>query len=124
MKIVPYQNARSIAELTQQIYGLKPGDPRAQAAEKALLAANPSFAAGLAHIAQGAPVVAPALSGTSQPVVNDPISNNIQSLLQGLGDAVAAVQAQATGAAANAATTDGVKLLSEDVKKFLSRHFE
>jgi hypothetical protein len=124
MKIVPYQKAQSIAELTQQIYGLKPGDPQARAAENALLSANPSFAAGLANIAQGAPVVAPALPGTPDPVLNGPISNNVQSLLQGLGDAVAAVQVQATGAAADAARTDGVKLLSDDVKKFLSLHFQ
>lgn len=130
MRIVSFTKAANIAELANQVYGIKPGDPQAAAAQKALLAANPGLSGNLATLATGAPIVAPALTETASSAVNDPIAANLQKMLQGLVQAAtAASQAQTTGstdattAAPDAAHAPGLSLLSDDVKSFLTLHF-
>lgn len=64
MKVARIQNEKSVSEVAARLYGTKPGDARAAAAQKALLAANPQLK-DVSKLPAGTPVLVPDIPGVS-----------------------------------------------------------
>ena len=130
MQIARTQNEKSVAEIITRVYGLKPDDTRAAAAEKAILAANPQLN-DLAKLPAGTPVVVPEISGitVTSTAVTDPQRAPWMSLLDKLLDsAQQASNAQMTGLATTAPTTPdsqrtaALTQLRKDIAQFKEKH--
>ena len=131
MQIARLQNEKSITELVTRVYGLKAGDPRAPAAEKALAATNPHLAANLAALPAGTPVVVPAVAGliANTSAITDPKQAAWIAILDKLVDsAEQASNAQTTGLATTApkspaaSRTAALTLLGNDIAQFKKLH--
>ena len=131
MQIGRLQNEKSIADIATRIYGLKPGDPRADVAGKALMAANPHLRGELATLPAGTPVVVPSVAGlnTSGGTVTDPNQAAWISVLDKLVEsAQQASNAQATGLAStkprspDPKRTKALTVLSTDIAQFKKLH--
>ena len=128
MQIARLQNEKSVDEIVARLYDLKPGDSRAGAAAKALLAVNPR---NVATLPTGTPVVVPGVPGLNalSSAVADPKRAAWMSLLDRVLDtAHQASNAQATGLATTPPKTsdkqrnDALTLLRQDIAQFEKRH--
>ena len=114
------------------MYGLKPDDTRAAAAEKALLAANPQLN-NIEKLPAGTPVVVPVIAGvsTQSSAITDPQRAVWLSVVDKLVDsAQQASNAQVTGLAATAPpnsrlganSTAALTQLRKDIAQFKKLH--
>jgi hypothetical protein len=130
MQIARLAKEKSVADLVTKVYGLKPGDTRAAAAEKVLLAANPQLNS-IEQLPAGTPVVVPVIAGLSaqSSAIADPQRAVWLSVVDKLVDsAQQASNAQVTGLATNAPPTpDSVRTASltqlrKDIAQFKKVH--
>jgi phage tail protein X len=98
MQIARSQNEKSVGDIVARVYGIKPDDPRAAAAQKALLAANPHLQ-DPAKLPAGTPLVVPDIAGLqTSAAASDPQQALWTGLLDRLFDsAQQGALAQATG---------------------------
>jgi len=131
MQIARLQNEKSIADLAIRVYGLKPDDPRAAAAGKALVAANPHLTGNLAALPPGTPVIVPPVANldASTAAVTDPNQASWIAVLDKLVEsAQQASNAQSTGLAtskpksADPQRTKALTLLRSDIAQFKKLH--
>jgi hypothetical protein len=131
MQIARLQNEKSVADIVTRVYSLKPGDPRAAAAGKALAAANPHLSGNLAALPAGTPVVVPAVPGLNANVsaIVDPQQAAWINVLDKLVEsAQQASNAQTTGLATtppkspDSQRTKALTLLRGDVAQFKKLH--
>jgi hypothetical protein len=131
MQIARLQNEKSIADLATRVYGLKPDDPRAAVAGKALIAANPHLSGNLASLPAGTPVIVPRVAdlNASNGAVTDPNQAAWITLLEKLAEsAQQASNAQTTGLAtkrpdsADPQRTKALTLLRSDIAQFKKLH--
>jgi hypothetical protein len=131
MQIARLQNEKSVAEIVNRIYDLKPGDSRGAAAAKTLLAANPHLSGNVAMLPAGTPVVVPAVPGLNATgsAVADPKRAAWMSLLDRvLNSAHQASNAQVTGLATTPPKTpdkqrsEALTLLRNDLAQFKKVH--
>jgi hypothetical protein len=131
MQIARLQNEKSIADLAIRVYGLKPDDPRAAAAGKALVAANPHLTGNLAALPAGTPVIVPPVANldASTAAVTDPNQASWVAVLDKLVEsAQQASNAQSTGLAtskpksADPQRTKALTLLRSDIAQFKKLH--
>jgi hypothetical protein len=130
MQIARLAKEKSVADLVTKVYGLKPGDTRAAAAEKALLAANPQLNS-IEQLPPGTPVVVPVIAGlsTQSSAIADPQRAVWLSVVDKLVDsAQQASNAQVTGLATNSpptpdsARTASLTQLRKDIAQFKKLH--
>jgi hypothetical protein len=130
MQIARLAKEKSVADLVTKVYGLKPGDTRAAAAEKVLLEANPQLNS-IEQLPAGTPVVVPVIAGlsTQSSAIADPQRAVWLSVVDKLVDsAQQASNAQVTGLAATApATPDSARTASltqlrKDIAQFKKLH--
>jgi hypothetical protein len=130
MQIARLAKEKSVADLVTKVYGLKPGDTRAAAAEKALLAANPQLN-NIEKLPAGTPVVVPVIAGVSaqSSAITDPQRAVWLSMVDKLVDsAQQASNAQVTGLATTApptpdsARTASLTQLRKDIAQFKKLH--
>ena len=130
MQIARLAKEKSVADLVTKVYGLKPGDTRAPAAEKALLAANPQLNS-IEQLPAGTPVVVPVIAGlsTQSSAIADPQRAVWLSVVDKLVDsAQQASNAQVTGLATNSpptpdsARTASLTQLRKDIAQFKKLH--
>ena len=131
MQIARLQNEKSIADLAVRVYGLKPDDPRAAAAGKALVAANPHLSGNLASLPAGTPVIVPGVAdlNPSGAAVSDPNQAGWIGVLEKLVEsAQQASNAQGTGLAtkrpesADPQRAKALALLRSDIAQFRKLH--
>jgi|HubBroStandDraft_1064217.scaffolds.fasta_scaffold390862_2 hypothetical protein len=131
MQIARLQSEKSVADVVARVYSLKPGDPRAAAAEKALLAANPHLSTNVAALPAGTPVVVPAVPGInaiSTATVDPQRAAWISMMEELVASAQQASNAQQTGVATTAPTTPSsqrtkaLTLLKDDIAQFKKIH--
>jgi hypothetical protein len=131
MQIARLQNEKSIADLATRVYGLKPDDPRAAAAGKALVAANPHLSGNLTSLPAGTPVIVPAVAdlNASAAAVTDPNQASWIAVLDKLVEsAQQASNAQSTGlattrpASPDPQRTKSLTLLGTDIAQFKKLH--
>ncbi len=131
MQIARLQNEKSIADIAARVYGLTPDDPRAAAAGKALMAANPHLSGNLAALPAGTPVIVPAVADLNANVsaVTDPNQASWINVLDKLVEsAQQASNAQTTGlattkpASADPQRTKALTLLRSDIAQFKKLH--
>jgi len=129
MQIARLQNEKSVTEIAARIYDLKPDDPRAAAAGKALVAANPHLGGNLAALPAGTPVVVPTIAGVNAigSATNDPRHAVWIGILDGLIDSARqASNLQQTGEAAkplpDAKRVQALAALSADIAEFKKLH--
>jgi hypothetical protein len=131
MQIARLQNEKSIADIATRVYGLKPDDPRAAAAGKALMAANPHLSGNLAALPAGTPLIVPAVADLNANVsaVTDPNQASWINVLDKLVEsAQQASNAQTTGlattkpASPDPQRTKALTLLSTDIAQFKKLH--
>ena len=124
MQLVQLQGDASISALVQRVYGLAPGSAGAQAAQAALLAANPHLST-IATLPANTPVVLPpgtpagaALSTTA--VSADPQGAAMRSTLATLAAAIPL--RGATGAQPGATQQAAITALQADLAAFAKLH--
>jgi hypothetical protein len=130
MQFARLQSEKSVGEIVARVYGLKPGDSRAVAAGKALLAADPQLN-NLTNLPEGTPVVVPEVAGlnaTSSANV-DPSRAGWMIVLDNLLDSAnQASNAQDTGLATttpktpNSQRTRALAQLKADIAEFKKVH--
>jgi hypothetical protein len=97
MQILKLSGQATIADVAAAAYGLKATDPALAAAEKNLIAANPSLGGNVAALPKNTVVAVPPLNGV--PAVGpgattvDPIGSAFRARLQNLSAAVTAAAA-------------------------------
>ncbi len=98
MQIARTQNEKSVSDIVARVYGIKPDDSRAAAAQKAIVAANPHLQ-DPAKLPAGTPLVIPDVAGLqAATATSDPQQAIWSGLLDRLFDsAQQGALAQATG---------------------------
>src|ERR1700722_1787344 len=121
MQIARLAKEKSVADLVTKVYGLKPGDTRAPAAVKALLAANPQLNS-IEQLPAGTPVVVPVIAGLSaqSSAIADPQRAVWLSVVDKLVDS--AQQASNAPPTPDSVRTASLTQLRKDIAQFKKVH--